>query len=211
MGFCFLILFSISEFLYHLRKWKAESTRKLVHICTGLLSLLFPLVFNNYWSIFILCSGFLGLLYVSKKFNFLNSINAVQRKTKGSSLFPIVVFVCFYIADIYENLMFYCIPLSIMAISDPIASMMGKKKPIKTFTIFGQEKSLGGSLGFFVSTLVLLSIQFFIFDLTFSSALILIIVSIGLISTLAEAFSTFGWDNFSIPLSIIASLILFNF
>ncbi|MBI3239032.1 MAG: phosphatidate cytidylyltransferase, partial [Flavobacteriia bacterium] len=45
----FLALFGIAELLYHFAHVKVELTRKLVHLGTGVLTLLFPLMLSNHW------------------------------------------------------------------------------------------------------------------------------------------------------------------
>src|SRR4051794_39802502 len=87
----FLLLFAAAEIIYRRGGVKAEYTRKMVHIGTGLLTLLFPLYLNEAWQVILLCSSFLLILILSLKFNWLPSINKVGRKTAGSWLYPIVV------------------------------------------------------------------------------------------------------------------------
>ena len=92
----FLVLFGSAEILYHYFKIQAEYTRKYVHIGTGLLTLLFPILFSSHWSVLIICAAFLLLLVTSLKFNLLKSINAIGRFTLGSVMYPIVVYICFF-------------------------------------------------------------------------------------------------------------------
>ena len=80
----FLALFGIAEILYHFLKMQAELTRKIVHIGTGLLTLLFPLMLSNHWYVLFLCTSFAAILLASLRLNLLPSINAIGRKSAGS-------------------------------------------------------------------------------------------------------------------------------
>ena len=63
----FLALFAISEFIYRTFKVEAEYTRKFVHMGTGILSLLFPVLLNSHWEVLILCTTFSVILMASFK------------------------------------------------------------------------------------------------------------------------------------------------
>src|SRR5687768_11493323 len=93
----FLILFASGELLYHVFKVPVEITRKYVHILTGFICLSFPFVLNTHWSVLILTVSFVLILVTSIKLNMLKSINAVKRTTRGSFLFPLVIYVTFWI------------------------------------------------------------------------------------------------------------------
>lgn len=204
----YLVLFLSAEFLYHKRHWKVEVTRKIVHAFTGLIALLFPLFIDNHWYIFALCASFLVILYFSLRFAFLPSINNVERKTTGSILFPIIVYLCYLISSTYSDFLFYYTPILILAISDPAAAFFGKRWPIGKFTIFGQSKTLSGSLGFFLTAFISTSSLAFVFrasmdDNVFSSS-----IYIAIVSTVAEAITHNGYDNLTIPVSILLVLVL---
>lgn len=198
----YLGLFSVSELLFRKCQVPAEHTRKLVHFGSGILALLFPIYFENLWAVGILCGGFLALLFLSYAWNILPSINQVQRKTWGSVLFPIVVFCCFFLAQNKGNLSYYYSPILVLAISDPLAALIGKNFPVKAYRIFGQGKSLGGSLAFLISAGLILN--FSLLNLPFS----VVLLSAGS-ACLMEAVSTHGWDNLMIPIGVIFPLLLF--
>src|SRR5438309_317623 len=96
----FLALFGVAEVLYHFFKVRAEFTRKIVHVGTGLLSLLFPLMLSNHWYVLFLCASFGLILVLSLKFNLLKSINAIDRESVGSLAYPVSVY-CSYLAFDY--------------------------------------------------------------------------------------------------------------
>lgn len=208
LGFAFLLLFFAAELLYRRCKLKVEISRKIVHFGSGLLSLSFPVFIDNLWLVLVLCLAFIGLLALSFKYNFLKSINSVDRKTHGSLLFPIVVFVC-YLAYLWsDTLLFYYLPLLILSISDPMAALVGKRFPIGKYQFFGSRKTLMGSAAFFATAFLtsLICINLFLGIPLLLSAQYSLFLALG--TTAVEAVLAKGYDNFFIPLSSMAILII---
>ncbi|MEN0047927.1 MAG: phosphatidate cytidylyltransferase, partial [Bacteroidota bacterium] len=144
LALAFLALFASAEWLYHKRGVKAEVTRKYVHIATGLLTMLFPLMLENHWLVLLLCGSFLLILIASLRFNLLPSINAVDRKTSGSLMYPIIVYGCYLVYSRYDQFMFYYIPILILALCDPIAAFVGMNYPVGKYQTFGKTKTWSG-------------------------------------------------------------------
>jgi dolichol kinase len=205
---CFLALFVTAELLYRFAHISAEYTRKLVHIGTGLLTLLFPVVLSEIWQVAVLCGSFLLLLVISLRTGWLPSINAVERKTAGSWLYPIVVLLCFVYfrymqaepKALFRPLYYFYTPLLLLALGDPVAALAGsywkrmhpETPPGKTFagsfSFFGMAFiiCIAAALGF---TRHVLPSQYFVATG----------IATAYATTLAERFSDRGWDNFTIP------------
>jgi len=205
----FLALFTVAEWLYHFARLKAEYTRKLVHIGTGLLTLLFPLYFSHILWVALLCGSFLVLLLLSRRFHFLKSINAIDRVSVGSIVYPVIVLICFYAYQLkaHDNTgpayRYFYLPILTMALCDPAAALIGKHFPWKPYTIMGQTKTASGSLAFALLSIVLCCIF-----LPHESVCWFIVTSIliALVSTVTEGLSQKGYDNFTIPLSVLVIL-----
>ena len=113
LGIGFILLFVVSELLYHKANVKPENTRKFVHVSGGLISLLFPQLLHNHWYVLLLCSLFIVILYVTKQFGLLPSINRVNRVTRGSLLFPLAVYMCYLAFDFSgHDFKFFYIPFN---------------------------------------------------------------------------------------------------
>lgn len=207
LALAFLLLFGTAEFLYHVLKVEASVTRKIVHICTGLLTMLFPLLIENHWLVLALCGSFLFILLASVPLKLLPSINAVNRTTHGSFIYPIIVYGCYLVYDHYGAYVFYYLPILTLALCDPIAELVGKNAPWRPYRIFGHSKTLSGSLGFMTSSILLSGILMYAFENMQWATAIPLILLIGLISTVAEGLSHKGYDNLSIPLSVELILI----
>lgn len=209
MAFGYLLLFASAEFMYYRFKLHAEITRKYVHAVSGFTTLLFPVIIVNHWLVMSLSASFLLLLYVSKKFNQLQSIHAVDRPTHGSTLFPIVVYGCFWVSTKLHSDLFFYVPILILAICDPIAALLGKKAKLYKYQTFGYVKSFIGSAGFFVTAWVLSFMM--LWNLGYShTAVMLVSFTIATITTVAEALTHKGYDNFTIPASAVLTLLIFE-
>jgi phytol kinase len=206
LGGCFLLLFGLAEWMHLKLHVKPEITRKMVHIGTGLLALLFPVFLTRLWQVGILCAGFLIILLISKKKLFLSSINKIDRKSQGSILYPVAVFCCFAVylfvqksAAHFQPYYYFFLPVLLLAICDPIAAFSGNWYKIKNNIQPG--KTFAGSVAFFLSAFVLaylLQQYFSISDIT-TIQCINSSVFIAFITTVTERISANGWDNLSIP------------
>ena len=204
-GAGFLVLFSLGEVLYHILKAPVEISRKFVHMGTGIICLLLPIYFETHWSILILNVSFIAILGITKKLNWLKSINAIERKSSGSVLFPIIMYITWCIYLYVGDVLYFYLPVLILAICDPIAALVGKKWPKGQYEIMHAQKTLTGSSAFFVSSLMLCLI--FLIPLRDQWVeIILISVVVSLLTTIAEAFSQKGFDNLFIPLTVCGTL-----
>ncbi len=206
----FLLLFAVSELLYHFLKVKAEITRKLTHFGTGLLTLLFPVMLTSHWSVLILCLSFALLLFASLRFGFLKSINAIGRESAGSICYPVSVFICYLAFEHFgEQYIYFYLPILILAISDPIAALSGKKWPYGRYRVGKEHKSLTGSSFFFLSAFAIyLALAMKLNHQIISLQMLLSAVLIAALTTTAEAFSRKGYDNISIPIAGLMGLYL---
>lgn len=206
----FLALFGSAEILYHKFKLKGEVTRKIVHVGTGLLTLLFPVMLSGHWWVLLLCVSFAVILIASLLFNFLPSINNINRRSVGSLAYPVSVYTAFLFYDHYnKDKVFFYLPILVLAISDPIAALVGKKYPYKSFSIGSTRKTLSGSLACFVSAFIISFI--IIYTNNAAAPLVAVIFKsllIALAVAIAEAVSGKGYDNITIPVAVLACLVL---
>lgn len=207
----FLLLFASAEFLYHKMKMKVEITRKYVHFATGFLTMLFPPFIQNHWLVLLLCCSFIVILKLSLKFNLLPSINAVERETKGSILYPMIVYGCYFVYIKYGMFIFYYIPILVLAIADPVAALLGKRFPYGKYQTFKHTKTLIGSAGFFVAALITCLFLTLNLDKRSLEDAFLISLNVAFVCTIAEAITHKGYDNLTIPASALLMLMVYYF
>lgn len=206
----FLALFALAEVLFYKTKMKAEQTRKLVHSGTGLLTMLFPVFLVSHWQVLFLCSSFLGILLLSQKFDLLRSINGVDRKTHGSILFPIIVYSSFLVAEWHQDLLMFYLPILILAISDPLAALLGKKFPHGKYVFLGHQKTLVGSSAFFLSAFAISAVALYSTPIMHSLSNFSMAFTIATIACVTEALCKNGYDNLTIPVAVMVTLNLFK-
>ena len=208
-----ILLLAFNELNYRRLKIKGEITRKFAHFTTTLAVVPFPYVFTSHWYILILALFFFAALYLTQYSKQLNSIHGIGRKSVGSYLLPISIYVTFLISFKLENKFVFILPMLILAICDPMAAILGmniKKNngKIKLFGIKTDKSFIGSGAFLFTASIISLIALYFhrnIFDLkTFWLALL-----IAIAGTLAELISWRGSDNLTIPLSVVLVLVLY--
>jgi len=207
------ILLIFNELNYRRLNAKGEITRKFAHFATTVATIPFPYIFKTHWYVLILAVIFAAVLFITQYKGQLKSIHDVQRKSVGSYLLPLSIYVTFFISCSLHNKFVYILPMLILGICDPMAAILGIN--IKNYNgkikLFGHkyEKTWLGSGAFLVTSFVISIIALYfhrgVFDLkTFWLALV-----VAVASTLGEFFSWRGSDNLTIPLSAVLMLVLF--
>ncbi len=199
--FLMLILLLIYTFgkRYHLH---FEIQRKLLHIALGLISLSFPFIFETIVDVVVLMIAALVVLLSLRYTPILRrtlgeSIYGVNRSWFGGGLFVVSILVLFFLA--HDNYVLYSGSLLTITFADAFAAIVGTKCGRKYYTIFGSNKSIEGTITFFVTAFVAIFLL-----LTFTTNhLFLFIgvtsVTVAALSTAAELFAGQDLDNLSVP------------
>jgi len=160
----------------------------------------------------LLCSSFAVILIASLQYKLLPSINAIDRKSHGSLLYPISVYSCYLAYTLYEQkLIFFYLPVLTLAICDPLAALFGKRYPYGKYKIGVSNKTVVGSAAFFVSSCLLTIYMAYYFQLYGfqASAVVLLTIIVASLATIAEALSGRGLDNLTIPICVLGILLVF--
>lgn len=191
----FLLLFIVLEVLKRGLGLRAEVTRKIVHLFSGILVASMPWFISQTAIIFLSVSFFLLLLF-SKRLRIFRSIHEVERKTLGEFAFALGAGLAASIL-LPEKAMAFSFGFIILGFSDTAAEFVGSFKPIRRFNLFGATKSLGGSLAFFAISALVSIMWAGLFGLEI--ALIRLTIVLVLLSLL-EFFQPYGLDDLSLPL-----------
>ena len=211
----FLGILIFGEFLHLFFRMRPEFARITSHILAGLFSLLFLGKFSSPYFVLALCIQSALFLYVTDKMGFLKSHHSVKRKTYGSAIFFAGVLIAFITSELTLQRAFLILPILILTISDPVAAFAGLNVKSRKWNnlISGESsaKSYAGSIAFFVSAFIILFFGLpFLYNSGLPARLILSLI-IGLIVTFVEAISSKGFDNLTIPVSIILLLLLLQY
>lgn len=200
----FLLLFAIAEVLHYKIGVDKEISRKFSHIGGGIIALFFPIAFQSHWYILGLGIAFFILLFSSKKLGYLQSIHGVKRKSVGSTIYPISIYFCFWLASLDQVWSLFYVPVLVMVFADSAAYFVGTTFGWVPYKIGKGKKTISGSFAFFaVSFLVFL--LFNQFGGTAYSFGMIVMISLG--AALVEALSADGWDNVTVP--ILMCLVLY--
>ncbi|MGD9978068.1 MAG: hypothetical protein AB7S54_09055 [Bacteroidales bacterium] len=206
------LLLIFNELTYRRLGIKGEITRKFAHFTATLATIPFPYIFSSHWYVMVLASIFFLVLFISQRGTQLKSIHDIERKSVGSYLLPLSIYVTFLISNLLGNKFLYILPMLILAICDPMAGILGLNftKNNHNIKIFGikTKKTILGSGSFLVSSFIISIIALYFHRVAFDVKTFWLALTIAGVSTLAELFSWRGTDNLSIPLSVVLVLVL---
>lgn len=208
-----VLLLAFNELNYRRLNLKGEFTRKFAHLVATLAVIPLPYIFPSHWYILVLALLFFAALFITQYSKQLKSIHDIERKSIGSYLLPLSIYVTFLISSLLDNKLLYILPMLILAVCDPMAAILGIN--IKNYN--GRIKILGhklnktwlGSGAFLVTSFIISIIALYFHKEVFDFHTFWLAALIAVVSTLGELISWRGSDNLSIPLSVVLVLVLF--
>ncbi len=209
----FTIILLVGELIQSVYNLRSEYSRIFSHVLAGLACLLMANLFTSQWYVISICIQSALFLLLTKKMELFKSHHKVKRNTNGSSFFFIGILAVYFIFEMKSEIALFLIPVAVLTISDPVASLTGLNRSSGFWPNFTGEKRSSktymGSLGFFTSTFILLIAGLLFFYAYSDWQLIIISLLLSLIATITELISPRGTDNLSIPLVLSISLMLF--
>ena len=201
-----ILLLALFFMMDYVKKWfslESEDSRKIVHVSSLLTVCTWPFFLENY-GIYIICILFILINIYTKRAGMFKAVHTVRRATIGAEILPVGIMISTFFF-LPENRTSFIYGILIVCFSDLMAELIGKKLKFYEYKIFGQKKSLGGSIAFFISTFLITSgmLIYLGTDIIISHVMI-----ISVLLCLVEAVHTFGLDNFTLP---VVSSIVFNF
>lgn len=207
-----VILLAFNELNYRRLNIKGEITRKFAHFTATLAVIPFPYIFTSHWYVFVLALLFFIGLFVTQFSKQLKSIHDIERKSIGSYLLPLSIYLTFLISYHMENKFIYILPMLILAICDPMAAILGIniKKYNGRIKLFGHKlnKTWLGTGAFLLTSFIISIIALYFHLELFNMRTFGLALAIAVTSSLAELISWRGSDNLTIPLSIVLVLVV---
>lgn len=179
-----------------------EVLRKALHVTMGLVAMCLPWIFHEPTPVIWLGLACIVLLLLIKYIRALkrhlgSSLNLVNRNSLGEIYFTLGVVITFVLAE--GNTTLYVLPILILTFADALAALSGTFSGIRRFTTPDGEKTIIGSVTFFISALFLSLIYMQIFaDFDFTKV-ILISLILGMALMMVEAIAWKGMDNLLVP------------
>ena len=195
-----LFLVGISELLLKQDILSANTSRIFVHCTVGIACSLSPFIFISNIQPLLLGLIFLVLNTFALKIEIFKGIHSQERWSYGTIYFPLSYLI---MVSLFWDFAHYLVTsLSILALADPIATIVGQSisRPLKT-KIGNDEKSVQGSVAmFFISGIIVYTWSWIILAEVPNIYSIYFVLITAAMSTVAEMISYRGSDNLSIPL-----------
>jgi phytol kinase len=197
---CLLIL---TELLWRTNKLEVETSRKVVHIGTGIIVASWPHYLN--WTVIQLLSvALLVVIVVSYKLHIFQSIHAIERLTIGEVLYPVGIGIC---ALLSPAPWVFTVAVLHLTLADGLAAIIGVKYGKKNrYMLISHGKSLAGSATFFTVSFLLLVVSSFVIDDNALPHMYGLFMLSAFLLTLVENISWYGLDDVTVPVAVIAIL-----
>ncbi len=209
-GIFFIALFFVillAEGLRKLFNWIPDTTRKLVHLVTGIFISSVPFLFHSKIPILTITIFFTILNYFAIQFGMLKAMHGTVRKSYGTVFYPLsLVVLLIFFWEKYQLIL--VISMLVLAFGDALAALFGENlKNLHYYQLARDRKTFEGSLVMFITTFLIVFGGLFLgsnyipggFQISLIETLwVTIIVSI--IATVCEAISSRGSDNLTVPL-----------
>jgi len=171
------------EFLKRKRKVSAEITRRLIHIFSGICTVLDYFLLPSAWFIALITLS-LVVMVISQRFGWFSSIHDVKRRTYGEIFLPLGTLVTYGISQARPEI--FIPSIFIMTFADSFAGLTSD-------LLKKDRKVVQGSIVFFVIAFLLL--------IENTHLPLGHVLMVALVVTLVERFSPLGTDNLTVPVA----------
>ncbi len=181
--------------------------RKFLHIMVGNIIFILPLFETRMVIVFLAAAPFIVLTFLISPYSPIDLMS--KTSAKGHSLGLVYYSISWTVLAFvfFNNLEVIAIGIVAMSYGDGFASLIGKKFGKTCFVIWGDTKSIEGSLSMFLATFLMMIVALIFFNRIPNN--LIIIPLVALIATVAEAFVPKGLDNLSC--SLIAAIFYYIF
>ncbi len=201
------VILALGEGLRRTFKLSVEFTRKFVHVGVGMIAFVLVAVFKEWQWAIIPPLVFILLNYISYRRQLFTAMETGEKGQLGTVYFPISFSIL--IPLLWSQPVLLVASLMPMTWGDAFAAILGKLYGKHTFTVFGQTRSMEGTLVMFAFSFVAVFATLLFFAQPLDTSLILAFV-VALVAALVEAVSPLGIDNLTVPLTSAVVLVVLN-
>jgi len=205
-------LIGLAELLRRKRGYDSGFTRKVIHIGVGMLAWALPFIFQEPWLFIVACVAFMVINLLDWRYGFFAAMSSSSRSNLGTVYFPLAAAVVAYLYwDTPPIMVAALMPLTW---GDGLAPVIGNRYGRHRYTIQGTERSLEGSVGFFIAAFVATWLALWIIPgmpaLTPAEALLPALV-VAFFTAIVESITIWGLDNLTVTATAMIILSLWFF
>jgi dolichol kinase len=194
----------IDEFLWRKKIIHGELKRKLVHVTVMAFVAFWPWIMS--WkAIQLIGIAMVIVLLINRQVKVLHYLGGIRQQTYGDVFLALAITTT---ALITNEKIFFAVAMLHVALADGLAAIIGTKfgENFK-YKIFGQPKSVIGSMTFWiVSLLILGGCLLAAHNLIPYSNYAILLMALPPILTITENVAVYGMDNLAIPIVVIIAL-----
>ena len=194
----FLLLFAALEVWSRKTSVRPETTRKLLHVGSGILTLAFPFVFVDLWPVALLSGGAALVLAAARFVRFSGVVGRVERASWGEFYFPLSVAILFWLS-LGEHALLFVIPVLVLTLADTAGAVVGTRFGMTRYG--GAGKSVEGSLAFAVVAFVSVCAPLMAWSRVGAPEALMTAATLALLLALLEGAAQRGLDNLLIPIA----------
>ena len=173
-------------------------SRKFLHIMVGNIFFILPL-FEHAWVMsFVAAAPFIILTFLVSPYSPLKIVSETSAAGHGMGLvyysisWTVLAYVFFNRPEIIA------VGIVAMSYGDGFASLVGTKFGKRKYNIFGDEKSIEGSIGMFVITLLVSLVALYYYGVGIN---VFVVAAVSVVATLVEGITPKGLDNLTVSFS----------
>lgn len=181
-----------------------EASRKFIHIVLSFWWILAMYFFDNVWYAVFVPATFVIINYLSARYNMIPTMERDDEEGYGTVYYAVSLLIL--VATTWTSFPWIgAIGFFIMAYGDGFAAVVGKKYPYIPYQVFGNKKTVSGTITMWVFSFLVTFLFFSIYDTNFGW---LEAILIATIATILEAVSPRDLDNIFVPCGSSAAVYL---
>lgn len=204
VSFAFVFGFiGIAQLLLKRGRLSPSVTRKVVHIGVAHWWILAMIFFDRWEFAIVGPTAFILINLASFAFRLFPAMEHEERRRNlGTVYFPIALLICVLLTWAGPIPMWMGgAAMLVLGWGDGLASLVGESNGAGTLSVFGNRKSIAGTLSMFVAATVVLLVFLIIFASDLGPwTIAFTAVTAAAVAALVELITPFGLDNLSVPL-----------
>ncbi|MFW6176670.1 MAG: diacylglycerol/polyprenol kinase family protein [Thermoplasmatota archaeon] len=184
--------------------------RKVLHIGVGNILFLLPLFETRIAMAGLAAAPFILITFLISPYSPFKTVSKTSSKGHRLGLVYYAISWTILASIFFNNLVIIAVGIAAMSYGDGFASLIGVKYGKRNYNIFGDDKSIEGSIAMFIFTSITIIIALLYYS-DFSYQILFIIPIVGLIATLVEGTAYRGIDNLAVSLSTAFSFYLLTY